>query len=82
MVPRAVAVEELSFRVIASTGPLDVIGEAKCQGNDRQGRTCGAGRRKYGASGDIQIRDIMNSAIAVDDTPMWIITHSGGAHVM
>src|SRR5712691_946102 len=54
------------------------------QGERGNGR-CGIGRRarrKYAATEDIEIAEVVGTAILVDDRLLWICSHDGSSHYM
>ena len=59
-----------------------MIGKSQAQGDDRKGRERPATRRKYRASGDMQIVHAMHATHWVDDTLLRIVGHARSAQMM
>src|SRR3954447_22524987 len=72
----------MGARRTSGNNTLQVIGEAKAEGDERQRGICAARRRVHGRAGDVQIREAMHPTARVYDAVPWIRVHARGAHVM
>ena len=59
-----------------------MTGKPKRQRDNREGRVCWAGRREHRATGNVQVVNPVDSAVAVDHAPIRRVSHSRCAQMV